>query len=404
MNARLRSVALALAALLLLYGLAFGDQAGRTEDSRPLSTEPGPAGYSALRDWWASSGVRLLSLRDDYPQLERLTRDHPTGNLLVVTLPGTQRLSGRDLLPLNRWVRSGNSMLVLAAICDSPEWAPPARPPDFAGDVAMLASIELPPAQADASRFLTTPEAARWLPTGLHPLSAGAASVESLSDRSVGPCEAAPSPGRGALAVLRSGDGARGGAWLMPRGEGWVLVMATATPFSNRALGRAGNARFAADILRELVSPSGAVIFDDGLQGAPRPYDLRRLLADPRMHASLLALLALWLAWVAGGTRLRAPVPAPHPPGQAALVAAEGRLLARAVEPREAARARMASFIAQLPEAARASPESWLAGRPGVAAEDAAQLGALRRRLEAGGAVPLDPLHDLLTRLRRCLP
>jgi hypothetical protein len=82
---RLRALALAVAALLLFYGLAFSDSSTRTEDTRPLSNEPGAAGYSALRDWFAGAGVRWLSLRDDYGTLDALTEDHPTGNLLVVT-------------------------------------------------------------------------------------------------------------------------------------------------------------------------------------------------------------------------------------------------------------------------------------------------------------------------------
>jgi hypothetical protein len=190
---------------------------------------------------------------------------------------------------------------------------------------------------------------------------------------------------------------------LLPRGDGWVLLLSQATPFANRALGRAGNARLAANILREFVSPAGVVVFDDGLQGAPEPYDLRRLLADPRLHLSALALFALWLVWIGGGTRLRAPAVPGHPRGAAALVEAEARLLARTVEPLEAARASVATFIARLPEGARAAPESWLAERPGIAPDDLARLAAYRRRLDDGAGVPLDPLHDLLTRLRRAL-
>jgi len=142
------------------------------------------------------------------------------------------------------------------------------------------------------------------------------------------------------------------------------------------------------------------VIFDDGLQGAPELYDLRRLLADPRFHMSLLALFAIWVAWIVSGTRLRSPASARHPSGNAAMVLAEGRLLSRTVDPGEAARVLLASFVARLPEAAREKPEVWLAAHPSVAAADIEQLGRYRRGLAEGGSVPLDPFHDLLTRLR----
>jgi hypothetical protein len=357
-----------------------------------------------LRDWFAGSGVRLLALRDDYRSLDRLTGDHPTGNLLIITLPGKQSLLDRDLVPLHQWVRRGNSLLVLAALCDSPEWAPASRSRSLSADVAMLSGVESPRQSSVPMRFLSSPAVAAWRPVAAHPLLRGVGSVESLSDRSMPPCEVTPPPSRGALPLLRAAQGGSDGAWLLPRGDGWVLLVAQATPFANRALGRADNARFAGNILRELVAPSGIVMFDDGLQGVPEPYDLGRLLADPRLHVSALALFALWLAWIVGGTRLRSPSPAPHPPGAAALVAAEARLLARAVEPREAARAALDAFVARLPEGARSAPEAWFATRPGVSAADVAQFGAFRRRLADGGGVPLDPFRDLLTRLRSAIP
>jgi hypothetical protein len=397
-------LALALAALLLFFVLVFSDSASRTEDTLPLSNEPGAAGYTALRDWFAGSGVRLLALRDDYRSLERLTDDHPTGNLLIITLPGKKSLLDRDLVPLHQWIRRGNSLLVLAALCDSPEWAPASRSRSFDVDVAMLTGLD-PGRQPDGvARFLPSPVVAASQPVVAHPLLRGVGSVESLSDRSMPPCEVTPPPSRGSLPLLRAAQGGTDRAWLTPRGDGWVLLVAQATPFANRALGRADNARFAGNILRHMVAPSGIVLFDDGLQGVPEPYDLRRLLADPRLHVSALAVFALWLAWIVGGTRLRSPAPRAHPPGAAALVAAEARLLARAVEPREAARAALDAFVARLPEGARAAPEAWFAARPGVSAADVAQFAAFRRRLAGGGGVPLDPFHDLLTRLRSAIP
>lgn len=406
MKARLRAVALALAALLLFYGLAFGDPGSRGDETRPTSFEPGAAGYSALRDWWTTAGARTLSLRADYGALADITRDHPTGNLLIVTLPGTLALLDRDLLPLHQWVRRGNTLLVLASVCDSPEWARGPLLRRLPSEVATLTGMEPRTTPLSERRFLATPAVGRWRPAADHPVLSGVPLIEALSDREAPPCGIAPPGARGALPLLRGADqdaSSVDGAWLLPRGDGWVLLLSQATPFANRALGRAGNARLAANILREFVSPAGVVVFDDGLQGAPEPYDLRRLLADPRLHLSALALFALWLVWIGGGTRLRAPAVPGHPRGAAALVEAEARLLARTVEPLEAARASVATFIARLPEGARAAPESWLAERPGIAPDDLARLAAYRRRLDDGAGVPLDPLHDLLTRLRRAL-
>lgn len=404
MRARLRAVVLALAALLLLYGVTVGGAPQGGEATRPTSIEPGAGGYSALREWLASARIGTRSLRGGYDMLARLTRDYPTGNVLVMTLPGTIPLVERDAVPLHLWVRRGNTLVVLAALCDAPDWARGPALRQLTGDIGMLTGLDAVGPGGALGGFLVTPAVSRWAPALRHPLTEGVRAVEAVSDRAAPPCAVGLPQGRGALALLRSTDTAGGGradgAWLLPRGDGWVVLAAQATPLANRALGRADNARWASNLIRNALGPGGIVIFDDGLQGAPVPWDLRRLLADPRLHASLGAVLLLWLAWVAGGTRLRVPPPAPRVPGPAALVAAEGRLLARALEPREASAALLECFVTQLPEPARAAPEDWLAARTRAAPGDLEQLRVWRRRLEAGGTVQPDPLHDLLTRLR----
>lgn len=404
MKGRLRAVLLAAAALLLLYGITLGSTPGEREATRPTSFEVGAGGYSALREWLASARIENRSLRGDYGALDRITEDFPTGNVLVVTLPGSVPLTSRDFIPLHLWVRRGNTLIVLAALCDAPEWATGAQLRAMPGDIGMLTGLEAVGAAQGQGRFLATPETSRWVPALRHPLLDGVRSVEALSDRAVPPCAIGLPPGRGALALLRSedavGNGRDDGAWLLPRGSGWVVLAAQATPLSNRALGRSDNARWASNLIRGSLAPGGVVIFDDGLQGAPEPYDMRRLLTDPRLHASLAAVMLLWIAWVAGGTSLRAAPPPLRSPGPAALVAAEGRLLARALDPHAAAAALLESFLARLPEAARAAPEEWLATASSAAPRDLDQLRAWRRRIAAGAAVPLDALHDLLTRLR----
>lgn len=404
MKARLRAVLLALAALALLYGITFGSTPADRDATRPTSFEVGAGGYSALHEWLQSARIGTRSLRSDYRALDDLTGDFPTGNVLVVTLPGSTTLLSRDVIPLHLWVRRGNTLLVFAALCDSPDWASGAQLRSLSGDIGMLTGLEAIGTRQGTGAFLATPEVSRWVPALDHPLLEGVRAVEAVSDRTVPPCAIGLPPGRGALALLRTADvgvgGRDDGAWVLPRGDGWVVLASQASPFSNRALGRADNARFASNLIRGSLAPGGVVIFDDGLQGAPEPYDMRRLLADPRLHASLAALMLLWLAWIAGGTRLRAPPTPARPPGAAALVAAEGRLLARAMEPVAASQALLDAFLTRLPESARAAPEEWLETHGDAAPRDIAQLRLWRRRLQDGAPVPLDALHDLLRRLR----
>ena len=73
---------------------------------------------------------------------------------------------------------------------------------------------------------------------------------------------------------------------------------------------------------------------------------------------------------------------------------------ARAMEPAAASKALLDAFLTRLPETARAAPEEWLETRGDAAPRDIAQLRLWRRRLQDGAPVPLDALHDLLTRLR----
>jgi hypothetical protein len=70
------------------------------------------------------------------------------------------------------------------------------------------------------------------------------------------------------------------------------------------------------------------------------------------------------------------------------------------MEPAAAATALLQAFIARLPESARAAPEEWLAKSGQGAPRDIEQLRLWRQRLLDGAPVPLDALHDLLTRLR----
>ena len=55
------------------------------------------------------------------------------------------------------------------------------------------------------------------------------------------------------------------------------------------------------------VARDGVVLFDDLRQGLSASYDPARFYRDSRLYTTIFILLGLWLVWVLGGTRLRAP-------------------------------------------------------------------------------------------------
>ena len=87
------------------------------------------------------------------------------------------------------------------------------------------------------------------------------------------------------------------------------------------------------------------VLFDDLRQGLAASYDPARFYSDPRLYKTMFIALALWLAWVLGGTRLRAPAIERHDPSEAALVRQAGGLIARTVAPWQQALAAVRSFL-----------------------------------------------------------
>ena len=90
-------------------------------------------------------------------------------------------------------------------------------------------------------------------------------------------------------------------------GDGSVLLCAGGSLFTNRALGNVDNAQLFANIVSTRVAKNGVVLFDDLRQGLSASYDPARFYRDPRLFKTLFIVLGLWLVWVLGSTRLRAP-------------------------------------------------------------------------------------------------
>jgi hypothetical protein len=466
MRERRLSLLLALGSLTLFYVLFIGSPAGFGDDELvyPTSEETRGNGYRATRAWLESAGVRVRSWRDRYDKLPTVG-DAGRGNLLIVTLPSRDRFRDAEFLPLDRWVRSGNTLLVLAALTDSPDWAL-----RFIGraraDLEALTGLEFEQIDADATdvaaatdEWVATKDAdvesdrdleeeateeaegagvatddaetelaneaareaagaalesfrrASMLDIPLevragHPLSLGVRRLVAKSEAEPRAWSLQLPLDDFALVLATEPTTGEGALFVRQHGEGRVIVVTAATLFANRAIGEADNARLLANIVAYALTPGGAVLFDDLRQGLSANYAPERFLKDPRLYITLGLLLALWLVWVIGSTRLHAPVRTEQVPNEAALVEATGGLLARRVPTAALAQRRLELFtrrVTALPGVGADGAWTWLAGHARIASTDLDRLREWRARAERGASVPLVPLHNLLRKLERQL-
>jgi hypothetical protein len=418
MNERALTLALALAALAAFAVIVFGGrQAGpRARDGRPVSGERAANGYAAARGWLESGGVRVASFRRGFEALSGSSESRtPTGNLLVVTLPGVLPVGAAESTALDAWLRAGNTLFVAAALSDAPEWADATGADSF--DLKALSGLDFErdaparPAADGPRRLLVQPltvTAVPQLPGGLLD------GVRRLQAR----CDFEPLrwhlriPYDGfALELARGSVTGAGVLWTRRVGQGRVVVSAYGSLLTNREIGRADNGRLFANLVAASVGAGGTVLFDDGHQGLAPGYSPEKFFADPRLYRSAAVLALLWLVWLVGGTRLRVPGGAgvARVPALEDLVASHGGLLARVLAPSAAACALCENFFARF-----LARRGVAAGAPGSAppwellARDArvapAQLGQLRRwhaRASIHRRVPLARLHNLIETLDR---
>jgi len=421
MNERLRTAGLALAALLAFVALFQSGTRwpGRDSLSRPVSVDRRADGLGALAAWLQREQRRTESFREDYGQLE--LRAAGSGHLLIVALPAPERLPAAELPQLDAWLSRGNTLFVLAALADAPEWASERGATfglsaltglDFrrdAGDAPPVRDAGVAPRRATP---LLQPQQHAARATLPHPLLAGVATLRARSDYPRSrwslqlPFETAT------LELARDEADGRGVLWERHIGAGTILIAGYGSMLSNRMLAEGDNARLFANVVARHVAADGVVLFDDGRHGLSPFYDPAQFYGDPRLHATLLILFGLWLAWVFGATRLR-PRPAPPRPDSAAVLGRSADFLARVVPPRAAAERMLEDWARRLWRAAAppATPAGALAELPWRELESdprlpPAALAELRERvaqLRAGGTVSLRELHNLMIRIEEPL-
>ncbi len=458
MRERLVAFLLALAALAAFYGLWVQPGAGFDADEdrvRPTTHERHGNGYAGLFEWLDRSGVRARSFRERYTALEQLDAP-PRGNLLVLTLPAVEVFRHEEYGALDKWVRKGNTLLIVAALVDQPAWGA-RRASGAVAEIESLTGLEFESAESRRQRLDDTPLSQRVREederearqeAGEEPV-AGEGEKETLEeeDDALEVPQGIELSTTGPHALLRDvatlhldsdyGANGSGGEWSLRipydsfvltlartaqgegalfeqrLGNGFILVSAGGSLFTNRALGEADNARLFANIVQARMGSGGVVLFDDLRQGMSASYNPARFYQDPRLYKTLFILVGLWLVWVVGSTRLRAPVFVERDPSEADLVRHAGGLIARTVPSHHAARRLFDGFFANVARAVRgvtgsASPErgelwQWLERHAAVLPQELDQLKTWYAAAHAERKVPLVPLQNLLDTLGKRL-
>lgn len=438
MRERLTTLVCALGALLLFGTLFLRGGALSAPVSQPTTVDRADNGLLGALRWLQGEGVRTLSLRERFGALSQRLGLPARGNLLIVSLPAAGRFHTDELVSLDRWIRDGNTLLVLAALRDRPAWAQ--LPFTMQNDLQQLSGLTLTFGKAPASqeaapqakRSATPPRAAQSPPLRTQQIDRLIAQLNAPQRSTLEPNRAHPyfdgvahavafsdyaqlSGGVGqprdgfAVSLAHQGGTREDAFWMRPNGAGTIIVSGFSSLFANRALGLADNARLLANLIATTVAPDGAVVFDDQHQGLSDAYDPVKFYRDPRLYATLAVIAAVWLAWVLGGTQLHAPVRRANAPREAELVRATGLFLARVLRPAAAARRLLEQFLYRVRAAAGRKGDDeallweWLESHPRVARADVRQLRAWHESARRNQRVPLMRLHNLIVTTERQL-
>lgn len=427
---RLTTLGCALGALLV-FGMLFVHTGppGERDLSAPTTAERRANGLLGVMSWLKEEGIPAVSLRERFGALAKTEGLAATGNLLIVTLPAATAFRTDEAVALDGWIRHGNTLLVLTALSDRPEWARANR--GLVGDLQLLSGLEAQaqdrPQNAGApakgvrdARLLERaasgslgplePIRSNLVANRPHPYLEGVHQAVALSD--FPPMQWSINvPRDGFMLVLAHEESTQQGVlWVRPLGAGTILVSGFASLFSNRALALGDNARLLANIIASTIAPGGAVIFDDEHQGLSAAYDPAKFYKDRRLYVTMAIVAAAWLVWVLGGTQLPAPAVQIPAPQETQLVRDTGLFLARVLRPAAAARRLFDNFFLGIRgvlhddrSVENATLWAWLEQHPRLATAEVAQLKFWYAQAYADQKVPLVRLRNLIVRIERLL-
>ena len=414
MNDRVVTAAGALLALLIMLMLLY-QPAAEVEISRPVSADRGQDGYMALHRWLELSAVSTLSLRTRWTDLHEQPELPLRGNLMISTMPHLKPMRARERFMLDYWISQGNTLLVLAALNDSPDWILATSTDEFLEQLGDLTGLDFGIAIDEKGEAVTVGELLEetgitMSPIPEHPLMSGVKRLQGVSDSISNIWEPDLSePGEFVARLAFEQETGLAGLWQIPRGEGHIILSASGSLMANRMLGEADNARFLANLVAYHLGPEGVVVFDDYHQGMSELYDPEAFYADERLHTSIRFLLAFWLLYMVGGSgRLVRYPPARPATRQGDLVQAMGGFISRKLDRTETARVMIDNWLREMERNGQLRPgggspwqqlENMSLVEPGLLQALEADYACLGR----GEKIDLQKLHLKLQAMKRSL-
>ncbi len=427
MNERIQNLAGLLAALYVTWLLLF-QQSSAPPPSHPTTPDQGESGVAALYRWLDTASVPVQSWRQPWHDLANSTLP-PTGNLLMTTLPHDVHVVEGELNALLTWVRQGNTLVINAALNDTPTWIL-SHGDQILKEMEAMTEVSLTEVEqeehAGNSAEVQLSGASLFLdPIVGHPLMNGVQELVFYTDAATGFW--LPSAAGGATLLMQAAtERSTGvpGIWEITRGNGQIIVMASSSLFSNRAMQAEGNAQLVRNLIELRLQDRGVWLIDDYRFGMGAAQDPSRFYRDPRLWHSLGFLLVGWIIYLlTSGSRLAQPLPPDLRPRLGDHIRAMGGLLARKLDKVTFGRQMFALRLnrrgagrqgdkepgargIQVQEQQDSSidpVDSW-SGLDTLTTLDKDLLAALKRdagQLAAGKAVPLQALHNNLLQARQ---
>jgi hypothetical protein len=411
---RLITLGLAACALALFYVLFIPKPGTAPTAPPPLTTGADDEGYLGVFRWLASTRVPALDLHHRFDHLsDKAVSARPSGNLLIVTLPFNVVLHREEFQALETWVGSGNTLLILAALDDTPLWSGLGGN-NLLPELTQLSKIKFtarqeqnqPPLAGVGAAAVFTP-AGREIelrPSGRFTLLQGVAHLATVTRLPSTQWRAEAQNFAPVLELARRVDNADPVLWLKSSGRGAIIVSAYASVFSNELIGKADNAQLLANIIAWSLQPGGRVIIDDAHQGALDEYDAAKFYGDPRLHRTLLWLLALWLAWVLAAQALRAAPPNNSGLDEGAMLRVTAGFFAGVLRPVASAQWLLDEFFERLRRRhglvhGTRPPWDWLRAHAGIRRGDLEDLQDMYARTQSGDRVSMVRLQKTISRI-----